>query len=31
VLVVSGATRYIMGPLMQLVSGLYVGILRLLF
>jgi Zn-dependent protease len=31
VLVVSGATRYIMGPLMQLVSGLYVGILRLVF
>ena len=30
-LVVSGATRYIMGPLMQLVSGFYFGILRLIF
>ena len=31
VLVVSGATRYIMGPLMQLVNGFYIGILRLIF
>jgi Zn-dependent protease len=30
-LVVSGATRYIMGPLIQLVSGFYIGILRLIF
>jgi Zn-dependent protease len=30
-LVVSGATRYFMVPLMQLVSSLYVGILRLIF
>jgi Zn-dependent protease len=28
-LVISGATRYIMGPLFQLVSGFYIGILRL--
>jgi Zn-dependent protease len=30
-LVVSGATRHIMVPLMQLVTGVYVGILRLIF
>jgi Zn-dependent protease len=31
VLVISGATRYIMGPLFQLVNGFYIGILRLIF
>jgi Zn-dependent protease len=31
VLVISGATRYVMGPLIQLVSGIYIGVLRLIF
>jgi Zn-dependent protease len=31
VLVISGATSYVMGPLMRLVDGFFVGLLRLIF
>ena len=30
-LVMTGATRYIMGPALAIISGLYLGLVRLLF